>query len=98
MTAEQLAEYREAKAKKTRLEREARAIGKKTGALEQHFRAALEAAGKTELKKAGAVVRILESAGRVSWKDAFVGECGPLKAAELQEAAPATTKVAVEFA
>lgn len=96
ITAEQLAEYVELDSQRKELDRQSRAIAKQQGILTSHFQAELERLGQKSTKRGDYQVALVDGRGTVAWKDELIREIGPLKVAEIAEAAPAKTKVVVE--
>lgn len=98
VTQDQLAEFVRLEKERKELESKARAIGKRTKTLHDHFLACLEGAGRTSVLRSGYRLTITEGRASVSWKDAFIEFAGPLAADELQQKAPRSKKVDVQKA
>lgn len=96
ITAEQLAEYCALEQKRKELDRQSRAISKQQTILSDHFRTELEKSGAKSTARGAFRVAIVDGRAAVAWKAELIKEIGPLKVAEIEEAAPAKTRVVVE--
>lgn len=96
ITAEQLAEYVDLEQRRKELDRQSRALAKQQGILANHFQAALEKAGQKSTARGSYRVALIEGKGTVAWKEELIKQIGPLKVAEIAEAAPTKTRVQVE--
>lgn len=97
ITKDQIEEYLDLKQQKQALDRESRSLESKLNALGKHFSQAVEKAGKP-INRQGYRLAFELVNGRVSWKDAFIEELGPLAAAKRQEDCPKKNKLIVEKA
>ncbi len=87
ITKEELAEWQDLNAKRLELEREARTLEKRCDQILEKAADVLRESGKQSIKRFGFALAWVAGKASVSWKDAFVSECGPDKAAELQKKA-----------
>jgi len=94
-TRAELEEFLQLQADRQKHDRESRQLKSRENALAAGFRAYLEQLGKASVKRHGHRLQLVDGAVRVSWRDAFILECGPDRAAALQDAAPPTKKLVV---
>lgn len=95
ITRDELDEYARLNAERKDLEKQARTISVRCKQIEAAVLEQLQAAGKQQCKRFGYQLAIIAGRATVAWKDAFVRECGAERAAELQAAAEATSKVSI---
>ena len=96
ITKDQIEEFVKLEEERKALEQKARALGKRTSALADHFKAHLEAKKKTAITRSGYRITLVDGRPSVAWKDEFIKVAGPLAADDLLKSAPVSKRVDVQ--
>ncbi len=84
---QKLERWQECETQRLELQRQAKVLETEKTQLEAEFEAELKATGKQSCKRHGWLLAYIQAKVNVSWKDAFIKECGAEKATALQEEA-----------